>query len=282
MAHYAATQYKQAGSFHPGPNELMPGDLIFYSETGHAGGIDHVQVYVGGGQIIQAPESGYTIGTSTLYPGGRPFYAATRPLSHGKQGVAPTLTRLSVTSGPTTGTTTVTAYDTGLNTVSTVLVGGVRYYDFTPLSSTRLQITLPAHAAGSVPIRIGGAWGVSNTLRFSYVGAPVVTALSPNYGPAQTTQDVTITGSGFTAATAVTVGGVAATYTVTSDTTITATLPALPAGTYPVVVTTPYGSSAGRTSFSYLDDSGGGDTGDTGGWSSGPGRSGSGSYGGGS
>lgn len=256
MAHFAATQYKQAGRFHPTANQLMPGDLIFYSGNGHANGIDHVQMYVGGGQIIQAPESGYTIGTATLYStSGRPFYAATRPLTRGAQGSAPQVTRLSQTAGPATDTTTVIAYGTGLRQVSTVLVAGVRTYDFTVLSGHRLKITLPAHERGTVSVRIGGAWAVSNAVQFSYVGAPTVTGLTPDEGPAATAQAVTITGTGFPAAsdvTGVTVGGVAATFTVTSATTISATLPAMPAGTYPVVVTTTYGTSAGWTSFTYL------------------------------
>jgi cell wall-associated NlpC family hydrolase len=253
MAHFAATQYKQAGKFHPTANQLMPGDLIFYSGNGHANGIDHVQMYIGGGQIIQAPQSGYTIGTATLYAGpGRPFYAATRPLTHRKQGAAPHLTRLSRTTGSTANTTTVIAYGTGLKRVSTVLVSGTRTYDFTVLSGHRLKITLPAPEAGKVTVRIGGAWGVSNAARFSYIGTPTVTGLTPNQGPAATVQAVTITGSGFQNVTGVTVGGTAATFKVNSATAISATLPALPAGTYPVAVTTKYGTSAGWASFTYV------------------------------
>lgn len=253
MAHFAATQYKQAGRFHPTANQLMPGDLIFYSGNGHADGIEHVQMYIGRGQIIQAPESGYTIGTATLSTApGRPFYAATRPLTHRKQGSAPHVTRLSRSAGPAADSTTVIAYGTGLRQVSTVLVAGTRTYDFTVLSSHRLKITLPAHDAGNVSIRIGGAWGVSNAERFSYLGAPAVTGLTPNQGPAGTVQAIKITGSGFQDVTGVTVGGTAATFTVSSARTIAATLPALPAGTYPVVVTTRYGTSAGWASFTYL------------------------------
>ncbi|HZY77743.1 MAG TPA: IPT/TIG domain-containing protein [Jatrophihabitantaceae bacterium] len=253
MAHFAATQYKQAGRFHPTANQLMPGDLIFYSGNGHANGIEHVQMYIGGGQIIQAPESGYTIGTATLSTApGRPFYAATRPLTRGAQGSAPQLTRLSRTAGPAGAPATVIAYGTGLGQVSTVLVSGVRTYDFTVLSGHRLKITLPAHDAGAVSVRIGGAWGVSNAERFSYLGAPTVTGLTPNQGPAATAQSVKISGTGFQDVTSVTVGGVAAPFTVNSTRTISATLPAMPAGAYPVVVTTKYGTSAGWTTFTYL------------------------------
>jgi cell wall-associated NlpC family hydrolase len=37
---------------------LMPGDLVFY---GSPGGIYHVGIYVGGGQMIHAPHSGTVV-----------------------------------------------------------------------------------------------------------------------------------------------------------------------------------------------------------------------------
>lgn len=251
LAHFAATQYRQAGSFHPKPSELVPGDLVFYTDNGHAGGIDHVQIYVGHGTIVQAPASGYPVGTATLDPAGRPFFAATRPLSHGRQAAVPHLNRLSTHYGPTGGST-VTAYGSGLNDVASVVVGGTRSYRFTSRSSHRLTIALPAHAAGRVKVRIGGAWGQSNPLRYTYVDAPQVAGVSPNSGAAAAAHAVMIDGRSFVGVRSVTVGGSAAKFTVTSGRKIRATLPALPAGTYPVVVTTAYGTSAGWASFTYL------------------------------
>jgi uncharacterized protein (TIGR03437 family) len=52
---------------------------------------------------------------------------------------------------------------------------------------------------------------------------PVIAGFSPSSGPVGT--QVTITGSGFTGATAVRFGGVKATFTVNSGTQITATVP---------------------------------------------------------
>jgi hypothetical protein len=158
----------------------------------------------------------------------------------------------------------VIAHGTGLRQVSTVVVAGNRTYDFTPLSSHRLKITLPEHEAGRVAIRIGGAWGLSNKVHFTYVGAPTVAGLTPNQGPAGATQTVVITGTGFRDSTGtglvtgVSVGGMAATFDVTSPATIAATLPALPAGSYPVVVTTEYGTSASWVRFTYLAPDAGG------------------------
>jgi cell wall-associated NlpC family hydrolase len=79
-AHYAATQYTQAGSYHPSLGNLMPGDLLFWSYNGSIGGIHHVAIYIGGGQIIQAPESGSYVMISSMYAPGA-IFGATRPLT---------------------------------------------------------------------------------------------------------------------------------------------------------------------------------------------------------
>jgi hypothetical protein len=89
-----------------------------------------------------------------------------------------------------------------------------------------------------------GDWDTLNPV-FSYglAAAPVVTQISPATGPAGTT--VTITGTGFTGATAVSFGTIPATFALsgtTPDTELTAIVPA-GAGTADVTVTTPSGSS---------------------------------------
>jgi Bacterial Ig-like domain (group 3)/IPT/TIG domain/Tyrosine-protein kinase ephrin type A/B receptor-like len=78
------------------------------------------------------------------------------------------------------------------------------------------------------------------------VPVPVVTGVSPASGPLAGGTSVTITGSGFTGASAVAFGATAATsFTVNSDTSITATAPAgASVGAVDVTVTTPNGTSA--------------------------------------
>lgn len=80
---------------------------------------------------------------------------------------------------------------------------------------------------------------------YTPLAAPTISNVTPS--PVAPTQDITITGTDFTYATGVTIGGVAASsFTIDSDTQITATLAATtPAGTQAVVVTNPAGSSAG-------------------------------------
>jgi hypothetical protein len=76
--------------------------------------------------------------------------------------------------------------------------------------------------------------------QFTYVPAPAVTGVSPPSGPLSGGTTVTITGTGFTGATAVSFGTVpAASFTVVSDIQITAVSPAQSACLVDVTITTP-------------------------------------------
>ena len=108
---------------------------------------------------------------------------------------------------------------------------------------------------------VGQRWGstpiIPNYLPLSGVAyvftvQPEVTAISPSSGPLAGGQSVTITGLGFTGATAVTIGGTAATaVTVVSTTSITATTPAGSAGAASVLVTTPEGTNSANTLYTH-------------------------------
>ncbi len=80
MAHFAATQY-HSGSVHPAPGALLPGDLVFWSSNGTAAGIHHVAIYVGDGNVIQAPESGDIVRITPLGAVSSGYFGATRPLT---------------------------------------------------------------------------------------------------------------------------------------------------------------------------------------------------------
>ncbi len=81
LDHYAATQYTQAGHLHPSTSNLMPGDLVFWSGDGTIAGIGHVAIYIGNGNVIQAPESGEYIKITPLGQVENGYYGATRPLT---------------------------------------------------------------------------------------------------------------------------------------------------------------------------------------------------------
>jgi hypothetical protein len=96
-------------------------------------------------------------------------------------------------------------------------------------------------------------WDVLNTV-ISYLGPPAVSGISPASGPAAGGDSVTVTGSSFTGATGVSFGSTSATFTVDSDSQITATSPA-GTGTVDVTVTTQAGTSAASAAdqFTYQE-----------------------------
>ncbi|MFF4457812.1 IPT/TIG domain-containing protein [Streptomyces goshikiensis] len=158
----------------------------------------------------------------------------------------PTLSAISPSQGPTTGGTTVTLTGTGL-TGSTSVRFSSTSAPFTVNSATQITVVSPVGSAGAVPVTVVSPTGTSNALTFTYVVAavPVVTAVAPNNGPTSGGTSVTITGTGFTGATAVRFADVpAASFTVNSATQITAVTPAGNPGGAAVTVTAPGGTSA--------------------------------------
>ncbi|MGW2207885.1 IPT/TIG domain-containing protein [Streptomyces sp. NPDC001781] len=158
----------------------------------------------------------------------------------------PTLSTANPTQGPTTGGTAVTLTGTGLTGATAVRFGSTAA-SYTVNSATQITAVSPAGSAGPVAVTVVSPTGTSNSVTFTYVAAavPVVTAVTPDSGPASGGTTVVITGTGFTGASAVRFGGVAATsFTVNSASQITAVTPAGGPGAAAVTVTTPGGTSA--------------------------------------
>ena len=163
---------------------------------------------------------------------------------------APAVMNVSPAAGPTAGGTAVTI--SGANFIAgatTVAFGGTQATATTVDSTTQVTATAPAGSAGAVDISVttsGGTSATSAADRFSYDAAPVVGNLTPSDGPLAGGETVDITGTGFTGARSVRFGSTPATsFTVRSDSLITATAPADSAtGTVSVTVTTPGGISA--------------------------------------
>ena len=89
-----------------------------------------------------------------------------------------------------------------------------------------------------------GTSATSQADKFTYQAAPSITSISPTLGPTTGGTTVTITGTGFTGATSVDFGSVAATsFSVVSDTQVSAISPP-GTGSVDVTVTTPNGTSA--------------------------------------
>ena len=171
----------------------------------------------------------------------------------------PTITSLSPDTGQASGNTIVTITGTNFTQTGMTVKFDTTTAIFTFIDTTTIAAVAPAHSAGTVDVRVTTAGGTSpNTAADDYtytgVSVPVVNLLSPASGPVGTT--VTIAGSGFTGATLVTFGGVAATYTVNNDAQITASVPAgTPAGTVDVRVTTGAGTSANTAADNFNNTS---------------------------
>jgi hypothetical protein len=96
--------------------------------------------------------------------------------------------------------------------------------------------TAPGYGATATPLPIPSPAGAS----------PAISSFTPSSGPAGAT--VTINGGALTGATAVTFNGLAASFTVNSDSEVTATVPA-GATSGPIAVTTPAGTGTSQDSF---------------------------------
>jgi hypothetical protein len=164
-------------------------------------------------------------------------------------GTAPSVTSLGTTGGSTGGGTSVTIQGSHFTGSIGVKFGTVAAAYFTVVSDTAIVAVSPSQAAGTVHVTVsinGATSSTSSADQFTYTAAstPVVVALSPNSGPTDAGQPVLVTGTHFSGATQVSFGGVAASFQVNSDSSITAYAPFLAAGSYVVQVTTPSGLSS--------------------------------------
>src|SRR5207245_2788420 len=133
----------------------------------------------------------------------------------------PTITGFSPTSGPVG--TSVTISGTKLTGATSVTFNGMSA-TFTVTSDTAIQATVPAGATtGPLSVRTRGG-GAATAGAAPPLSPPTITGFTPTSGPVGTS--VTISGTNFTGATSVSFNGVSATFTVTSDTAIRATVPA--------------------------------------------------------
>jgi hypothetical protein len=154
----------------------------------------------------------------------------------------PTITSFTPTSGPVGTSVVITG--TGFTGATSVTFNGVSAA-FIFNSDVQITATVPASATTG-PIRVMTPGGTATSSTNFTVPGPTITSFSPTRGPVGTT--VVITGTGLTGTTSVKFNGVTATFTVNSNTRITATVPT-GATTGPIAVTTPSGTATSSTNF---------------------------------
>ncbi len=195
---------------------------------------------------VKAPA--HAVGTVTVTvttPGGT---SGPKPYSYD---AVPTITSLSRT-GPLSGYNTVTITGTGFTGATVVKFATLTAQSFTVRSSTQIIAYAPPHAAGTVRVSVttpGGttASTVNDIYKYAYP-VPVVTGVTPASGPAAGGTVVTVSGSGFTGATAVYFGTTRVTTTITVSARANQLTVKSPAGTagnaVNIRVVTPGGESA--------------------------------------
>ncbi len=169
----------------------------------------------------------------------------------------PTVTSIAPSSGSSSGGTSVMITGTGF--AGTAGAGGVKFgtvnaTSYTVNSVTSITATAPP-GSGMVHVTVTNNSRTSASSaadQFTYVPPPTVTSISPSAGSTGGGTSVTITGTNFTGATGVTIGGIGATgVSVANATTITAMTLAHAAGIVNVVVTTPGGTGTGTNLYTY-------------------------------
>ena len=192
-----------------------------------------------------------TVKLSVTTPGG----TATSTETFAFVSSGPTITSFTPTSGPTTGGTTVTVDGTGFTGASAVKFGTTTAATFTVTSATTVTAKTKAHAAATVKLVVTTSGGTAtSTDSFDFVTSEAtITSFTPTSGPTTGGTTVTVDGTGFTGATAVTFGTTAATtFTVTSATTVTAKTKAHAAATVQISVTTANGTATSAADYRFV------------------------------
>ena len=161
----------------------------------------------------------------------------------------PTIASFDPTSGVIGATVEISGSGFGDSSDVTAVTFNGTAATFDVNSNVLITATVPAGATTG-PIAVTDSEGTAtSTTDFTVTPSPVptITSFDPTSGPVGTS--VVITGTGFTGASSVTFNGTPATsFTVDSDTQITATVP-MGATTGPIAVTTPGGTATSATDF---------------------------------
>ncbi len=156
-------------------------------------------------------------------------------------------------SGPLVGGTEVTLTGSGFGPDVSAHIGGLPLEGLVRVSDTTLVGRTPAGTAGAKDVGVSASGSTSSlTAAFTYVPPPTVTAVKPAVGSVLGGQSVTVSGTGFTNQTRVSIGGTAlGNIRVLSATSLQGNTPAGTAGPQDVGVVTEGGSATLTQGFEY-------------------------------
>lgn len=226
----------------PAPNTLYSGHL-------HVNGSQDNFRYVFNEQVTD-PDGSLTVHAGHLYLDG-PTAVGDLLVGKAECGVTavavPAVSRFTPTASPVGKTITIEGSSfTGATKVAfTRATGGsVDAVTFSVIDDGRISVKVPTGAVtGPVSVTTAAGKGTSAT---NFSVTPKIKTFTPTSGPVGT--DVTITGNTFTGTTKVQFGGTSATFTMVSDTKITAKVPA-GAVTGAITITNAGGKSKSKTDF---------------------------------
>ena len=160
----------------------------------------------------------------------------------------PAVSKVEPARGPLAGGTTTTITGEGLGEATEVTFAGRNALIKQPSTATSVIVEAPAGTGTAdiaVTTRYGGASATDEHDKFTYVGAPVISGLTPNTGSEEGGTDVIITGENLAEASEVRFGTTkASSFNVLSATAIEAVAPSsAKPGAVEISVTTPYGQS---------------------------------------
>ncbi|MFF4645877.1 IPT/TIG domain-containing protein [Streptomyces sp. NPDC001389] len=168
--------------------------------------------------------------------------------------IRPIVTSISPSSGSTLGGDSITIIGSGFTSATAVTLNSTPVVGFTVVDDNHITGITPPHAAGTVAATVTTPLGSGTGGSFTYVvPPPTISSIVPVSGTTSGGTLVTITGTNFTGATAVSIAGTPVTsFQVVDDSHISAITAPRGPGTGPVSVTTSGGTATGPATYTYL------------------------------
>lgn len=235
-----------------GKNLLNAQNVMFGSKAATITSVTKNQI-----TVTSPAEAPGTVDVTVVSPSGTSLANDRTKFTYDSVNVVPTVTKVAPKSGIYTGGNTVTVYGSGFTGATLVNFGSKSGSNLAVTSDTKLTVTAPA-GTGTVDIAVvtpGGVSPATSKDRYTYLSMPVVSSVSPTYGPVKGGNTVLIYGTNFKGVTSVSFGAkkVTSLSVNTAGTRITLKAPAVRAkGTVDVTVRTRVGISSTSATTKYI------------------------------